>query len=198
MFSSTPQEPFSLVKDQVFNLTKDLDSVAVGLGWKQRVTTGADFDLDASAIPLGRNGKYYGGLWFVYFKNQSSPGGLIESEGDDLTGSTGDGDDETINIQLSKLPADMTSIVLPVSIYDAESRRQTFGQVGKAHCRIIDKRDDRELVRYDLAEEFSTETAVVFAELFRDTHGGWSFRALGRGYTGNLAGVCRDYGIAVG
>jgi tellurium resistance protein TerD len=192
------EQPFSLQKDQVFELTKSLETVRVGLGWKKRSTSGPDFDLDASAIPLKDGGSYYGGLWFVYFGNQESPGGLIKSMGDDLVGGSGasDDDDETIVIQLSKLPPDMTRIILPISMYEAEERRQNFGQVGKAHCRIIDDRTGQEKVRYDLAESFSSETAVVFAELFHE-RGIWKFRALGEGFTGNLAAVCHKYGVNV-
>ncbi|BBY99060.1 TerD family protein [Mycolicibacterium fallax] len=188
----------SLTKGGNVSLTKqapNLTAVAVGLGWDIRTTTGADFDLDASAIGCGESRKVLSDQHFVFFNNLRSPDGSIEHTGDNLTGE-GDGDDEVINVNLAATPPNITNIFFPVSIYDADNRSQSFGQVQNAYIRVVDRATGAELARFDLSEDASTETAMVFGELYR--HGAeWKFRAIGQGYASGLAGIARDYGVNV-
>ncbi|MDF3308237.1 TerD family protein [Rhodococcus sp. T2V] len=188
----------SLTKGGNVSLTKEapnLTAVAVGLGWDARSTTGTDFDLDASAIGAGADKKVVSDQHFVFFNNLRSPDGSIEHVGDNTTGA-GEGDDEVINVNLAAVPANIESILFPVSIYDAETRSQSFGQVRNAYIRVVDQANGTELARYDLSEDASTETAMVFGELYR--HGTeWKFRAIGQGYASGLAGIARDYGVNV-
>lgn len=188
----------SLSKGGNVSLTKqapNLTAVAVGLGWDVRTTTGNDFDLDASAIGLGTDKKVVSDQHFIFFNNLRSPDGSIEHLGDNLTGE-GDGDDEVVNVNLVAVPAEIDSIVFPVSIYDADSRGQSFGQVRNAFIRIVDQSNNNELARYDLSEDASTETAMVFGELYRNG-AEWKFRAVGQGYASGLAGIARDFGVNV-
>ena len=173
------------------NLTK----VAVGLGWDARSTSGADFDLDASALVTGPERKVLSDLHFVFYNNLRSPDGSIEHTGDNLTGE-GDGDDEVINVDLPAVPPNVTNIFFPVSIHDADARLQSFGQVTNAYIRVVDLSNGSELARYDLSEDASTETAMLFGELYRH-NGEWKFRAVGQGYASGLAGIARDYGVNV-
>ncbi len=143
----------------------NLTQVQIGLGWRARSTTGADFDLDASALLCG-NGRVLGDEYFVFYNNLTSPDGSVEHTGDNLTGGSG-GDDETILVDLSQVPAAVDKIVFPVSIYDADARLQTFGQVSNAYIRVLNQSDGSELARYDLTEDASTETAMIFGELYR-------------------------------
>ncbi|MEU2252892.1 TerD family protein [Nocardia xishanensis] len=176
---------------QAPNLTK----VAVGLGWDVRTTTGADYDLDASALATGPNLKVLSDQHFVFYNNLRSPEGTIEHTGDNLTGE-GEGDDEVINVDLAATPPTITNIFFPVSIHDADARGQSFGQIRNAFIRVVDANTGAELARYDLTEDASTETAMVFGELYR--HGGeWKFRAIGQGYASGLAGIARDYGVNI-
>ena len=188
----------SLTKGGNVSLTKEapnLTAVAVGLGWDARSTTGTDFDLDASAIGAGADKKVVSDQHFVFFNNLRSPDGSIEHIGDNTTGE-GEGDDEVINVNLAAVPANIESILFPVSIYDAETRSQSFGHVRNAYIRVVDQANGNELARYDLSEDASTETAMVFGELYR--HGAeWKFRAIGQGYASGLAGIARDYGVNV-
>ncbi|MFZ2175236.1 MAG: TerD family protein [Rhodococcus sp. (in: high G+C Gram-positive bacteria)] len=188
----------SLTKGGNVSLTKEapnLTAVAVGLGWDARSTTGTDFDLDASAIAAGADKKVVSDQHFVFFNNLRSPDGSIEHVGDNTTGE-GEGDDEVINVNLAAVPANIESVLFPVSIYDAETRSQSFGQVRNAYIRVVDQANGTELARYDLSEDASTETAMVFGELYR--HGAeWKFRAIGQGYASGLAGIARDYGVNV-
>ena len=188
----------SLSKGGNVSLTKEapgLTAVSVGLGWDVRTTTGTDFDLDASAIALGADKKTLSDQHFVFFNNLRSPEGTIEHLGDNLTGS-GDGDDEVINVDLAGTPPNIDSIVFPVSIYDAETRAQSFGQVRNAYIRVINQSSGQEIARYDLSEDASTETAMVFGELYR--HGAdWKFRAIGQGYASGLRGIAQDFGVNV-
>jgi tellurium resistance protein TerD len=188
----------SLVKGGNISLSKEapgLTNVIVGLGWDVRSTTGVDYDLDASAIMLGASGKVLSDRHFVFFNNLVSPDGTVEHTGDNLTGE-GEGDDEAIKVNLAAMSPDVTKIVFPVSIYEAEIRRQNFGQVSNAFIRVVNAVDNRELTRFDLSEDASTETAMVFGELYR--HGSeWKFRAVGQGYASGLAGIARDYGVNV-
>jgi tellurium resistance protein TerD len=173
------------------NLTK----VAVGLGWDARSTSGADFDLDASALVTGPERKVLSDLHFVFYNNLRSPDGSIEHTGDNLTGE-GDGDDEVINADLPAVPPNVTNIFFPVSIHDADARLQSFGQVTNAYIRVVDLSNGSELARYDLSEDASTETAMLFGELYRH-NGEWKFRAVGQGYASGLAGIARDYGVNI-
>jgi tellurium resistance protein TerD len=176
---------------QAPNLTR----VAVGLGWDVRTTTGADYDLDASALATGPSLKVLSDQHFVFYNNLRSPEGAIEHTGDNLTGE-GEGDDETINVDLAATPPTITNIFFPVSIHDADTRGQSFGQIRNAFIRVIDQTTGAELARYDLTEDASTETAMVFGELYR--HGNeWKFRAIGQGYASGLAGIARDYGVNI-
>uniref|UniRef100_UPI0035B10463 TerD family protein n=2 Tax=Cellulomonas fimi TaxID=1708 RepID=UPI0035B10463 len=174
------------------NLTKAL----VGLGWDVRTTTGAGFDLDASALLVGANGKVLSDAHFVFYNNLTSPDGSVTHTGDNRTGE-GDGDDEAIVLDLAAVPADVERIVFPVSIYDAPARQQSFGQVRNAFIRVVDQSDGNELARYDLSEDASTETAMIFGEIYR--HGAeWKFRAVGQGYDTGLAGIATDFGVQIG
>ncbi|WP_232665349.1 TerD family protein [Pseudonocardia sp. TRM90224] len=188
----------TLVKGGNVSLSKEapgLTNVLVGLGWDVRSTTGADYDLDASAILLNANGKVISDNHFVFFNNLTSPDGTVEHTGDNLTGE-GEGDDEAIKVNLAAMAPEVTKVVFPVSIYDADQRGQNFGQVTNAFIRVVNAADGREITRFDLSEDASTETAMVFGELYR--HGGeWKFRAVGQGYASGLAGIARDYGVNV-
>ncbi len=189
----------SLAKGGNVSLTKmapALTAVTVGLGWDVRTTTGADFDLDASALLCRADGKVVDDRHFVFFNNLKSPDGSVEHTGDNLTGA-GEGDDETVRVNLATVPAEVQKIVFAVSIYDAQPRSQSFGQVVNAFIRVVDSNTGTELARYDLSEDASTETAMIFGELYRH-NGEWKFRAIGQGYASGLAGIARDYGVNVG
>ncbi|AEE44354.1 TerD family protein [Cellulomonas fimi] len=188
----------SLSKGGNVSLTKaapGLTSVVVGLGWDLRTTTGDDFDLDASAIVVGTDGRVLSDKHFVFFNNLTSSDGSVQHLGDNLTGE-GEGDDEQVKVSLSTVPAEADKIVFPVSIYDADTRGQTFGQVRNAFIRVVNEADGVELARYDLSEDASTETAMVFGELYRNG-AEWKFRAVGQGYASGLAGIARDFGVSV-
>ena len=188
----------SLTKGGNVSLTKEapgLTNVVVGLGWDVRTTTGTDFDLDASAILVGENGKVISDKHFVFFNNLTSPDGMVEHTGDNLTGE-GEGDDEQIKVNLAGLGPEVAKVVFPVSIYDADARQQNFGQVRNAFIRVVNAADQKEITRYDLTEDASTETAMVFGELYRNGSE-WKFRAVGQGYASGLAGIARDYGVNV-
>ncbi|MFC8492764.1 TerD family protein [Streptomyces sp. NPDC057235] len=188
----------SLAKGGNVSLSKEapgLTAVVVGLGWDVRTTTGADYDLDASALLLNEAGKVLSDRHFVFYNNLTSPDGSVEHTGDNLTGE-GDGDDESVKVGLSAVPADVQRIVFPVSIHDAANRGQSFGQVRNAFIRVVNQADGVELARYDLSEDAATETAMVFGELYR--HGAeWKFRAVGQGYASGLAGIAADFGVNV-
>ncbi|MET9359554.1 TerD family protein [Streptomyces sp. NPDC006632] len=188
----------SLAKGGNVSLSKEapgLTAVTVGLGWDVRTTTGTDHDLDASALLCNESGKVLSDSHFVFYNNLTSPDGSVQHTGDNLTGE-GEGDDETINIDLTSVPAPVAKIVFPVSIHDAQSRGQSFGQVRNAYIRVINQAGGAELARYDLSEDASTETAMVFGELYR--HGTeWKFRAVGQGYASGLAGIASDFGVNV-
>ncbi|MEU9008620.1 TerD family protein [Streptomyces sp. NPDC048479] len=188
----------SLSKGGNVSLTKaapNLTAVTVGLGWDARSTTGTDFDLDASALLTNAEGKVANDGNFVFFNNLKSPEGSVEHTGDNLTGE-GEGDDEQIKVNLASVPADVDKIVFPVSIYEAESRQQSFGQVRNAFIRVVNQADNNELARYDLSEDASTETAMVFGELYRNG-AEWKFRAIGQGYASGLRGIAQDFGVNV-
>ncbi|MEU7638151.1 MULTISPECIES: TerD family protein [unclassified Streptomyces] len=173
-----------------------LSAVTIGLGWAVRTTTGADYDLDASALMCAQSGKVASDQHFVFFNNLTSPDGSVVHSGDNLTGGS-HGDDEQIQIDLATVPAEIGKIVFPVSIYEAEERGQSFGQVRDAFIRVVNQADGREIARYDLTEDASTETAMVFGEVYR--HGAeWKFRAIGQGYASGLRGIAQDFGVNVG
>ena len=189
----------SLSKGGNVSLSKEapgLTAVLVGLGWDARTTSGADFDLDASALMVDASNKILGDSYFVFFNNLTSPDGSVEHTGDNLTGD-GDGDDEVIKVNLAAVPAQVDKIVIAVSIYEAESRGQSFGQVRNAYIRVLNQTDNGEIARYDLSEDASTETAMIFGEIYRNGNE-WKFRAVGQGYSSGLAGIARDYGVNVG
>ncbi|MFJ9550738.1 TerD family protein [Streptomyces erythrochromogenes] len=188
----------SLSKGGNVSLTKaapNLTAVIVGLGWDARTTTGVDFDLDASAILTNDQGKVASDANFVFFNNLKSPDGSVEHTGDNTTGE-GEGDDEAIKVNLAGVPDDVAKIVFPVSIYEAETRQQSFGQVRNAYIRVVNQADNTELARYDLSEDASTETAMVFGELYRNG-AEWKFRAIGQGYASGLRGIAQDFGVNV-
>jgi tellurium resistance protein TerD len=190
----------SLIKGGNVSLTKQagtagLSAVTVGLGWDVRSTDGAGFDLDASAIGVDANGKVLSDQHFVFFGNLTSPDGSIEHTGDNLTGE-GDGDDEAIKVNLVSIPAGIDKIVFPVSIYEADKRGQSFGQVRNAFIRVVNQANGDELARYDLSEDAATETAMVFGEVYRNGSD-WKFRAVGQGYSTGLAGIATDFGVNI-
>ena len=188
----------SLSKGGNVSLTKEapgLTAVTVGLGWDVRTTTGTDFDLDASAIAVNASGKVFSDQHFIFFNNKTSPEQAIVHTGDNVTGE-GDGDDESIKIDLSLLPAEVDKIVFPVSIYEAESRSQNFGQVRNAYIRVLNQAGEEEIARYDLSEDAATETAMVFGEMYRNGEE-WKFRAIGQGYASGLVGIAQDFGVNV-
>lgn len=189
----------SLKKGGRVNLSKEapgLKKVLVGLGWDPNVTdTGTDFDLDASAFLLDANGKCPSDKHFVFYNNPISPDGAIVHHGDNRTGE-GEGDDEKISIDLDKVSPDINRIVFVVTIHEAEQRRQNFGQVRNPYIRIVDENTGREIAKYELDEDFSTETGVAFGELYRKD-GTWRFKAIGEGYKKGLEGFVREYGLDV-
>lgn len=188
----------SLSKGGNVSLTKQapgLSAVTVGLGWDVRTTTGTDFDLDASALIVDGGGKVLSDQHFVYFNNLKSPDGSVEHTGDNLTGA-GEGDDEQVKVNFSGVPAEAQRIAFAVSIYDGDSRGQSFGQVRNAFIRVVNQADNSELARYDLTEDASTETAMVFGELYR-YEAEWKFRAVGQGYASGLAGIASDFGVNI-
>ena len=189
----------NLKKGQKVDLTKGnpgLSKLLVGLGWDvNKYDGGSDFDLDAAAFLLDANGKVTSDADFVFFNNLKHASGYVEHMGDNLTGE-GDGDDEQIKVDLSKVPANIDKIDFTVTIYDAEARKQNFGQVSNAYIRVVDEAKGQELIRFDLGEDFSVETAVIVGELYR--HGGeWKFNALGSGFSGGLAALGKNYGVNV-
>lgn len=188
----------SLQKGGNISLSKqdaNLQRILVGLGWDPRSTDGQQFDLDASAFLLTSGGKVRGDHDFIFYNQLRSVDGSVEHTGDNRDGQ-GEGDDEVIKINLTQVPAEVDRIAVSVTIDQAEQRRQNFGQVGGAFIRIVNEDSGQELTRYDLGEDFSTETAVIFGEVYR--HGGeWKFRAVGQGYTGGLGPLARNYGVNV-
>lgn len=191
--------PVSLQKGQKVSLTKDnpgLKKVVVGLGWDVNAfDTGGDFDLDAAAFLLNDTGRVGSSSDFVFYGNLSHPSGSVVHQGDNLTG-VGDGDDEQIKIDLSKVPDNVTKIAFTVTIYEPEQRKQNFGQVNNAFIRIYNEENGEEMLRYDLGEDFSIETAAVFGELYK-SGSEWKFNAIGSGFQGGLAALCANFGVDV-
>ena len=189
----------NLSKGQKVDLTKgnpELKHLIIGLGWDvNQFDSGIAFDLDASAFMLGANGKTISETEFIFYGNLEHPSKAVKHLGDNLTGE-GDGDDEQIRVDLSKIPENVQKITFSVTIYDAEGRRQNFGQVSNSFIRIVNEANNNELIHYDLGEDFSMETAVVVGELYR-YNGEWKFNAIGSGFQGGLAALCGHYGIDV-
>ncbi len=188
----------NLQKGQKVDLTKGragLSKVVVGLGWDTNRFDGPDFDLDASAFLLGDSGKCSDEKDFVYYNNLKHLSGSVEHLGDNLTGE-GEGDDEQIKIDLSKIPAEVQKISISVTIHEAKERNQNFGLVSNAFVRVLDEANGSELLRYDLSEDYSIETALVFCELYRNG-AEWKFAAVGQGFNDGLYGLCRLYGLNV-
>ena len=189
----------NLKKGQKVDLTKGnpgLSKIMVGLGWDvNRYDGGHDFDLDASAFLLGGNGKVANDSNFVFYSNPADPSGAVRYGGDNRTGA-GEGDDETIFVDLATVPANVEKIDFTVTIYDAAERRQNFGQVSNAYVRVVDESTGMELIRYDLEEDFSIETAIVVAEIYRH-NGEWKFNAIGSGFQGGLEALCINFGVNV-
>ena len=188
----------SLTKGGNVNLSKEAPSMTkmvVGLGWDIRATDGAAFDLDAVGFVLGANGKVRADSDFIFFNNKQNAEGSVLHGGDNRTGE-GDGDDETIIIDLSKMPADAEKVAVCVVIYDAETRRQNFGQVSRAYVRVLNDANQQEVARYDLSEDGSTEAAMIFGEVYRH-NGEWKFKAVGQGFKGGLGPLAASYGVNV-
>ena len=189
----------NLSKGQKVDLTKGnpgLKKIMVGLGWDVNAfDSGADFDLDAVAFMTGDNGKCPTEREFIFYGNLEHPSGALKHMGDNLTGE-GEGDDEQIEVDLMKIPGNVSKVAFAVTIYDADVRRQNFGQVSNAFIRIVDEVSGQELIRYDLGEDFSIETAIVVGELYKN-NGEWKFNAIGSGFQGGLAALCAHYGIEV-
>lgn len=191
--------PINLSKGQKVDLTKGnpgLKNIMVGLGWDvNSFDSGADFDLDAAAFLCGANGKCPTDQDFIFYGNLEHSSASVKHMGDNLTGE-GEGDDEQIQIDLANIPANIEKVAFTVTIYDAENRKQNFGQVSNAFIRIVDEATNTELIRYDLGEDFSIETAIVVGELYRN-NGEWKFNAIGSGFQGGLRALCGHYGIDV-
>lgn len=173
-----------------------MTKILLGLGWDERATDGAEFDLDASVFLLTDQGKVRNDQDFIFYNNLSSPCGSVVHQGDNRTGA-GDGDDEAVKVDLSKVPADVQKVSVTVTIHDAESRNQNFGQVSNAFIRVVNDETNEEVARYDLSEDYSIETAMIFGELYRH-NGEWKFKAVGQGYQGGLRAMASDYGINLG
>ncbi|MBR4195294.1 MAG: TerD family protein [Synergistaceae bacterium] len=189
----------SLFKGQKVDLTKDnpkLSKILVGLGWDtKKYDGGYDFDLDAAAFMLGDKGKVQSDYDFVFYNNLKHSSGSVQHMGDNLTGA-GDGDDEQIKVDLAKVPANISRIAFTVTIHEADTRRQNFGQVSNAYIHILDETNGKELIRYDLGEDFSVETALIVGELYRQG-GEWKFNAIGSGFKGGLRALCLNFGVNV-
>ncbi|AQR68435.1 TerD family protein [Janthinobacterium lividum] len=186
----------SLQKGGNVNLSKEapnLKKIIVGLGWDPRSTDGATFDLDGSAFLLKSDGKVRGDSDFIFYNNLKSTDGSVVHTGDNTTGE-GEGDDERIEIDLSRVPADIDRISITVTIHDADARRQNFGMVSKAFIRCLNAEGEKEIARYDLSEDSSTETAMIFGEIYR-YNGEWKFKAIGQGFNGGLGPLARSFGV---
>ncbi|MDR0653929.1 MAG: TerD family protein [Synergistaceae bacterium] len=189
----------SLQKGQKVDLTKGnagLTKLHVGLGWDtNKYDGGADFDLDAAAFLLGESGKVQSDADFVFYGNLEHSSGSVKHMGDNLTGE-GEGDDEVIKVDLSKVPANVAKIDFSVTIYEATARSQNFGMVSNAFIRVVNDDNNTELIRYDLGEDYSVETAVVVAEIYRQGTE-WKFNAIGSGFAGGLSALCKNFGVNV-
>ncbi|MDR3204734.1 MAG: TerD family protein [Deltaproteobacteria bacterium] len=188
----------SLSKGGNVSLNKEvpgLKSIFIGLGWDARATDGAEFDLDASAFLLNASGKVRSGEDFIFYNNLKSSDGSVEHMGDNRTGA-GEGDDEVIRVDLAKVPADVSRLSITVTIHEAEARRQNFGMVSNSFIRIVNQDGGQEIARFDLTEDMSTETAMIFGEVYRHNNE-WKFKAVGQGFSGGLAALAKSFGINV-
>jgi len=188
----------SLQKGGNVNLSKEaptMKKMTIGLGWDVRSTDGADFDLDASAFMLAASGKVRSDADFIFYNQLKSPDGSVEHTGDNRTGA-GEGDDEAINIDLSRVPADVEKIAVCVTIHEADTRHQNFGMVSSAYIRCVNADNNTEIARYDLSEDASVETAMIFGEVYRHS-GAWKFKAVGQGFAGGLAPLAKNYGVNI-
>ncbi|MFP1826197.1 TerD family protein [Lonsdalea quercina] len=188
----------SLVKGGNVSLTKEAPTMNVamaGLGWDARVTDGAAFDLDASVFMVGDDGKVISDASFIFFNNKTSTCGSVNHMGDNRDGA-GDGDDEQVKVDLAKIPADVKKLVFAVTIYDAEARKQNFGMVSNSYMRVYNNDNGTEIARFDLSEDASTETAMVFGELYRH-NAEWKFKAVGQGFAGGLAALASQHGVNI-
>ena len=186
----------SLQKGGNVNLSKEspgLSKVLIGLGWDPRATDGAAFDLDGSAFMVKADGKVRGDSDFIFYNNLKSTDGSVEHQGDNTSGQ-GEGDDEKIVVDLARVPAEIDRIPVSVTIHEADARRQNFGMVSKAYIRCVDHSSNKELARFDLSEDGSTETAMIFGELYR-AGAEWKFKAIGQGFKGGLGPLARSYGV---
>lgn len=187
----------SLQKGGNVNLSKEapsLKKMVIGLGWDPRATDGAAFDLDGSAFMLKADGKVRSDADFIFYNNLKSTDGSVIHAGDNTSGA-GEGDDEKVMIDLSMVPPEVDKISIGVTIHEAESRKQNFGMVGKAYIRCLDANGDKEIARYDLSEDSSTETAMIFGEIYR-AGAEWKFKAVGQGFAGGLGPLARSFGIS--
>jgi len=188
----------SLSKGGNVSLSKEapgLKTVKVGLGWDTRVTDGSAFDLDASVFILNAEGKVRSDGDFIFYNNKTGAGGAVEHQGDNTTGE-GAGDDETVIVGLDKLPADVVKLAFSVTIHDAEARKQNFGMVSNAYIRVLNNDGGTEIARYDLSEDASTETAMIFGELYRNGDE-WKFKAIGQGFAGGLGPLAKSFGVNI-
>lgn len=188
----------SLSKGGNVSLSKEapgLTAITVGLGWDARVTDGAEFDLDASIFMCGESGKVLDDASFIFYNNRKSACGSLEHMGDNRSGA-GEGDDEQVNVTLTTLPATIKKMVFAVTIHEAEARKQTFGQVSNAFMRVLNQADGKEIARFDLSEDYSTETAMIFGELYRHNDE-WKFKAIGQGFAGGLAPLAMNHGVNI-
>ncbi|GHV57711.1 chemical-damaging agent resistance protein C [Deltaproteobacteria bacterium] len=188
----------SLSKGGNISLTKtapELKNVLIGLGWDARSTDGDDFDLDASIFMLGANGKVRSDEDFIFYNQLKSKCGSVEHTGDNRTGD-GDGDDEQLKIYLEKIPSVISRLAITVTIHEAVARKQNFGQVAEAFIRLVNLDTDVEIARFDLSEDYSTETAMIFGEVYKHNNE-WKFKAVGQGYAGGLEAMCRQYGVTI-
>jgi tellurium resistance protein TerD len=189
----------SLQKGGNVSLTKEapgLSKITVGLGWDPRATDGTEFDLDASVFVCGEDGKVLSDKHFIFYNNANSPDGSVEHMGDNRDGE-GEGDDEQVKIDLSTVPADVKKLVFAVTIHDAATRTQNFGQVANAFMRIVNQDGEKELARYDLSEDYSVETAMIFGEVYRHNND-WKFKAIGAGFEGGLGPLASSHGVNLG
>lgn len=189
----------SLSKGGNVSLSKEepgLTNIMIGMGWDVRATDGTDFDLDASLFMVGAEGKVRSDADFIFYNNLKSADGSVEHTGDNRTGE-GDGDDEAIKVNLPGVPADVHKLAVGVTIHDGEARRQNFGMVSNAFIRVTAGADGREIARYDLTEDYSVETALIFGEVYRHNDE-WKFRAVGQGFAGGLGPLASHFGVNVG
>jgi len=186
----------SLSKGSNVSLSKEapgLKTIRVGLGWDTRATDGSGFDLDASVFLLAETGKVRSDADFVFYNNKQGADGSVVHQGDNTTGE-GDGDDETVVVMLDKLPAEVTKLSFSVTIHEADTRKQNFGMVSNAFIRVLNDEGGKEIARYDLSEDASTETAMIFGEVYRNS-GEWKFKAIGQGFAGGLGPLAKSFGV---